>query len=191
MSKRVSVGPGEGKVEDHHCSSRLFQRKTALAGTSSRSQFLIKTRIALVREAEYAGLTHFKSSSARKAYAFVSSSSAFFWAAAAPSLAPLVCSLGGSGWAPVRSAFTRGCGWTARAGNVATPTPVAATTTANSSAVAILSLVRNMAFSTPSVKAATLAEITPVAAACPAATLSAALTVELKRSGGTPAPAAF
>ena len=48
--------------------------------------------------------------------------------------------------------------------------------TASTTAVAILSLVSNMVFSTPSVRAATLTEITP--AACPAANKLAALIVD-------------
>jgi hypothetical protein len=53
------------------------------------------------------------------------------------------------------------------------------------------SLVRNIAFSTPSVRAATLTEIAPVAAACPAVSSVAALIVEDTTEVGTPADATF
>src|SRR5205807_1324611 len=56
--------------------------------------------------------------------------------------------------------------------------------------VAIFSLVSNMAFSTPSVNAVTLAPTTPDAA-CPAANKLAALTVEVTKGNGTLAEAAF
>src|SRR5713226_3660541 len=46
-----------------------------------------------------------------------------------------------------------------------------------------------MAFTTPSVRAATLAEITPVAAALPAANRLAALIVDATRAGGADADA--
>jgi hypothetical protein len=48
-----------------------------------------------------------------------------------------------------------------------------------------------MAFSTPSVRAATLTEISPEAAACPAANRLAALIVEDTTEVGTPADATF
>ena len=53
----------------------------------------------------------------------------------------------------------------------------------------VLSLVNNMAFITPSVRAATLTEIAP-AAAFPAASRLAALIVEDATEAGTPADAA-
>ncbi len=58
-----------------------------------------------------------------------------------------------------------------------------------SATTAILTLVSNMVFNTPSVKAATLA-VTTVLAACPAATEIAALVVEPIKAGGTVARAA-
>jgi hypothetical protein len=58
-------------------------------------------------------------------------------------------------------------------------------------AIAVLILVTNMVFNTPSVRAATLAEMRPAAATCPAAKKAAALIVEDTTEGGTQAEAAF
>ena len=71
------------------------------------------------------------------------------------------------------------------------PAPVPRRPTASSTAVAILSLVSTMAFSTPSVRAATVTEVTPEAAACPAANRPAALIVETTTEVGADAVAAF
>ena len=54
-------------------------------------------------------------------------------------------------------------------------------------AVAILSLVNNMVFNTPSVNPATLAETSPVIAICPVADRLAALVVEATTQVGTQA----
>ena len=55
----------------------------------------------------------------------------------------------------------------------------------SNTAILLVNLVNSMVFSIPSVKAATLAEIAPVAAACPAANRVAALIVEDASAAGT------
>jgi hypothetical protein len=60
----------------------------------------------------------------------------------------------------------------------------------NVTAITLFSFVSNMAFITPSVRAATLTEIAPVVAAL-AASRPAALTGEYATDVGTPADAAF
>ncbi len=61
----------------------------------------------------------------------------------------------------------------------------------NSAAPAVLSFVSDMAFSTPSVSAATCGEITPAAATWLAANEVTALIAEVITEVGTPAEAAF
>src|SRR5262249_21960123 len=77
----------------------------------------------------------------------------------------------------------------ARGGSASMATPPARTPT-SSTAVAILSLVNNMVFNTPSVRAATLAETSPAGAARPAPNRIAALTVDPTNGDGTHADAA-
>src|SRR5437588_6655317 len=61
--------------------------------------------------------------------------------------------------------------------------------TASATAKNTLSLLNNMAFSTPSVRLITWAETVPAVNVRPAATWSAALAVKPRRVGGTPAAA--
>src|SRR5262249_57122105 len=74
-------------------------------------------------------------------------------------------------------------------GHPAGPAPAATSANVTSTAVASFSLVSNMVFSTPSVRAATLAGTT-VVAACPPANRFAALTVLDANVTGTHAEAA-
>ena len=73
---------------------------------------------------------------------------------------------------------------------VRTVAPAAAKPRTSTTARTVLSLVNNIAFITPSVRAATWTEIVPVAAAFPAASRLAALIVEDATEAGTAADAA-
>src|SRR5262245_62409407 len=73
--------------------------------------------------------------------------------------------------------------------NASAVMPTASVHATRAGATTPRTLAINMAFITPSVRAATLAEITPGAAACPAATRVTALIVDATRAGGADADA--
>src|SRR5262245_58703623 len=91
-------------------------------------------------------------------------------------------------WPAVASAFFAVSSRAASLGSKASAPP-APTRNSSAKAVAVLILLSNMVFSTPSAKVAALAEIAPLFAARSAPNRLAALTVAATNKGGTPADA--
>src|SRR5262245_50242504 len=90
-------------------------------------------------------------------------------------------SRGPDGFAPAARGSTFG---STGGPNASAVTPAASAHATSASATTPRTFVIDMARITPSVSAATLAEITPVAATCPAATRVTALIVDATRAGG-------